>query len=92
MAWQLKQRWTEAGDLGWPMLESSVARQARGGKVTAGECNPGVRPGGRLALRLPAARALGRRVSRAGAGDPAAHSARRLGRGGGNGDRDGGLG
>ena len=44
MAWTLKRRWTEAGDLGWPMLESPVARQARGGKVTVGdatlECGP----------------------------------------------------
>ena len=36
MAWRLKRRWTEAGELGWPMLESPVARQARGGRVTVG--------------------------------------------------------
>lgn len=37
MLWRLKRRWTQAGDLGWPMLESPVARQARGGRVTVGE-------------------------------------------------------
>lgn len=44
MAWQLKRRWTQEGDLGWPMLESSVARQNRDGKVVVGEavltCGP----------------------------------------------------
>lgn len=33
MAWQLKRRWTEAGDLGWPMLESPIARQNHCGIV-----------------------------------------------------------
>jgi len=43
--WALKRRWTEAGDLGWPMLESPVAGQARDGVVAVGnarlECGPG---------------------------------------------------
>jgi len=37
MLWRLKRRWTQEGDMGWPMLESSVARQAQGGKVTVGQ-------------------------------------------------------
>lgn len=36
MAWRCKRRWTHQGDIGWPMLESSVAREARGGQVTVG--------------------------------------------------------
>ena len=44
MAWRLKRRWTHAGDLGYPMLESSIARQNRDGKVTVGQavlsCGP----------------------------------------------------
>jgi hypothetical protein len=34
MLWRLKRRWTQDGALGWPMLESPVAREARGGSVT----------------------------------------------------------
>jgi hypothetical protein len=44
MEWRLKRRWTQDGELGWPMLESPVARQARGGQVEVGrarlECGP----------------------------------------------------
>jgi hypothetical protein len=44
MAWALVRRWTEDGELGWPMLESPVARQARGGRVSVGQatldCGP----------------------------------------------------
>jgi hypothetical protein len=44
MLWQLKRRWTDAGEMGWPMLESPVARQNRKGLVTAGDgrlqCGP----------------------------------------------------
>jgi hypothetical protein len=36
MLWRLKRRWTQDGELGWPMLESPVARQARGGRVSVG--------------------------------------------------------
>jgi hypothetical protein len=31
--WELKRRWTEKGDLGFPMLESSIARQNVDGRV-----------------------------------------------------------
>ncbi len=34
--WQLKRRWTQSGDLDWPMLESPVARENRTGQVTVG--------------------------------------------------------
>jgi hypothetical protein len=37
MLWRLKRRWTQDGDIGWPMLESPVAHQARGGTVTVGD-------------------------------------------------------
>lgn len=44
MLWQLKRRWTAAGDVGWPMLESPVARQNRQGEVQVGDarltCGP----------------------------------------------------
>jgi hypothetical protein len=33
MQWQLLRRWTEKGDLGWPMLESPIARQNREGWI-----------------------------------------------------------
>jgi hypothetical protein len=33
MKWQLVRRWTDAGPMGWPMLESPVARQTRVGRV-----------------------------------------------------------
>jgi len=35
--WELKRRWTESGDLGFPMLESSIARQNRDGYVEVGD-------------------------------------------------------
>jgi len=42
--WETKRRWNEAGDLGYPMMESSVARQNRTGRVTVGDvslsCGP----------------------------------------------------
>ena len=37
MAWELKRRWTQDGDLGWPMLDSRVARETRTGSVTVGD-------------------------------------------------------
>ncbi|MFH1738298.1 MAG: hypothetical protein ABIH23_04775 [bacterium] len=37
MQWKLKRRWTHEGDLGWPMLESPVARQNADGKVIVGD-------------------------------------------------------
>jgi hypothetical protein len=44
MAWGLKRRWTEAGDLGWPMLASAIAGETRGGEVEVGDatlrCGP----------------------------------------------------
>ena len=33
MAWQLRRRWTQAGDVGWPMLESPLAVQSAGGHI-----------------------------------------------------------
>ena len=39
MAWALKRRWTEKGDLGWPMLESAVARETRTGHVAIGHAS-----------------------------------------------------
>lgn len=36
MQWQLKRRWTQKGDIGWPMLESPIARQNTTGVI---ECN-----------------------------------------------------
>ena len=44
MQWQLQRRWNHDGELGLPMLESSVARQTRTGEVSVGEaklsCGP----------------------------------------------------
>ncbi|MBN1584292.1 MAG: hypothetical protein JXA89_26520 [Anaerolineae bacterium] len=44
MAWRCKRRWTQKGELEWPMLDSPVAREARGGQVTVGKvtltCGP----------------------------------------------------
>jgi hypothetical protein len=37
MQWQLLRRWTEAGDCGWPMLESSVAAQNATGQIEVGD-------------------------------------------------------
>lgn len=37
MAWALKRRWTQNGELGWPMLESQVARQSRDGHIEVGD-------------------------------------------------------
>ena len=34
MAWQLKRRWTNQDDLGWPMLESPMAQQTPDGLIT----------------------------------------------------------
>jgi hypothetical protein len=39
MRWQLKRRWTQAGEAGWPMLESPVARESRSGHVEVGEAS-----------------------------------------------------
>jgi len=33
MAWKLKKRWNEQGELGWPLLESSIAKSNRTGTV-----------------------------------------------------------
>ncbi|MFN2286426.1 MAG: hypothetical protein ACK2UQ_18560, partial [Anaerolineae bacterium] len=37
MAWVLKRRWTQDGELGWPMLESPIARQSRTGHIEVGD-------------------------------------------------------
>jgi hypothetical protein len=37
MLWRLKRRWTQDGALSWPMLESPIAREARGGTITVGQ-------------------------------------------------------
>lgn len=34
--WELKRRWNAAGDLGWPLLESPLARQTHTGHVEVG--------------------------------------------------------
>ena len=39
MAWRLIRRWTHDGDLDWPMLESSMARQRRGGSISVGDAS-----------------------------------------------------
>ncbi|MDC3956769.1 hypothetical protein [Polyangium jinanense] len=39
MAWKLKRRWTEAGEIGWPMLEAPSARQTNTGRVELGEAS-----------------------------------------------------
>ncbi len=36
MAWALKRRWTQSGELSWPMLESPLARQSRAGHIEVG--------------------------------------------------------
>jgi hypothetical protein len=36
MQWALKRRWTEAGEIGWPMLESPAALETRTGEVAVG--------------------------------------------------------
>lgn len=36
MAWKLLRRWTQAGELGFPMLESPVARQSATGEICLG--------------------------------------------------------
>lgn len=36
MAWALKRRWTQAGDLGWPMLQSPVAQESKSGHIALG--------------------------------------------------------
>jgi len=45
MEWLLKRRWTERGEVGWPMLESPIARQNAAGRVEVGDavlaCGPG---------------------------------------------------
>jgi hypothetical protein len=37
MEWKLRRRWTENGELGFPMLESPLARQSRSGEIRLGE-------------------------------------------------------
>ncbi|NKB72625.1 MAG: hypothetical protein GKR89_36600 [Candidatus Latescibacteria bacterium] len=37
MEWQLLNRWTAAGPLDWPLLESPLARQSADGQVTVGQ-------------------------------------------------------
>ena len=45
MEWRLKRRWIERGEVGWPMLESPIARQNATGRVEVGdailECGQG---------------------------------------------------
>jgi len=41
MEWRLKRRWTERGEIGWPMLESPVARQTNTGRVEVGDPSTG---------------------------------------------------
>lgn len=36
MVWALKRCWTQDGELGWPMLESPMARQSRTGHIEVG--------------------------------------------------------
>jgi hypothetical protein len=37
MLWEVKRRWTQAGEVGWPMLESAAARENRDGEVVVGD-------------------------------------------------------
>ena len=37
MQWELRRRWTETGEMGWPMLESPFARETRSGRVRVGD-------------------------------------------------------
>ena len=37
MKWKLKRRWNEQGEIGWPMLESAIARETRTGQITVGD-------------------------------------------------------
>lgn len=37
MEWKLSRRWTQEGELGFPMLESPVARQSRDGEIRLGQ-------------------------------------------------------
>jgi hypothetical protein len=37
MTWALKRRWTQDGEVGWPMLESPFASETRTGHVRVGE-------------------------------------------------------
>jgi hypothetical protein len=37
MKWTLKRHWNEQGEIGWPMLESPVARETRTGRLTVGD-------------------------------------------------------
>ena len=37
MEWKVKRRWTNEGDVPWPMLESPVARENRTGRVVVGD-------------------------------------------------------
>lgn len=45
MEWRLKRRWTERGEMDWPLLESPIARQSASGRVAVGdaalECGQG---------------------------------------------------
>jgi len=37
MKWELRRRWNAQGKIGWPMLDSPVARETRSGQVTVGD-------------------------------------------------------
>lgn len=37
MTWQMMRRWTQAGELGWSMLESPMVKQNRSGEVVVGD-------------------------------------------------------
>jgi hypothetical protein len=39
LQWRLQRRWTHEGGLGWPMLESPVARQSMSGSVSVGDAS-----------------------------------------------------
>jgi hypothetical protein len=39
MTWKLRQRWTQDGEVTYPMLESPVARQSRDGELTVGDAH-----------------------------------------------------
>jgi len=60
MEWRLKRRWTERGLLGWPMLESPIARQNATGRV---EVEDAVLECGQGPAWLFASRATGRYVA-----------------------------
>ena len=64
MKWKLKRRWNEQGEIGWPMLESAIARETRTGQIKVGDAQASMRQRSRLAIRLARDETLGRWLRR----------------------------